>query len=109
MDEIKYTNYSMTFDKKGYGRIFVEKETDIQQLKDIMKEIDEEEFNVYYPSGNYAGSKGELITVFSPENYFSVYVGKFSDMDMSKVMKIAWERGIKCFCVFGKCNMFDGE
>lgn len=38
----------MTFDYKGYGRIFVEKEKDIQKVKDKIKELDDFEYE-YLP------------------------------------------------------------
>lgn len=101
-------NYSMTFDRKGYGRIFVEKEEDVAALENIMKEIDSYEFDGYYPTGNYLGGCGErLVTTFSDKNFHSIYVGKFNDMDMTQVLKKAWDKGIRCFAVFGKCNEFD--
>lgn len=103
-----YENYEMKFSRKGYGRIFVEKESDVSKVEDIIKELDDYEFEYYYPTGDYMGGKNErLVTVFSKENYKSIYVGKFDDMDMSKVLKKAWEQGICCFAVFGKCNEFD--
>ena len=103
-----YKNLEMTFSRKGYGRIFVEKEEDVTKVEAIMEEIDEYEFKGYYPTGNYAGGKNErLVTVFSKENYKSIYVGKFDEMDISKVLKTAWDRGVHCFAVFGKCNEFD--
>lgn len=106
---MEYKNYGMKFDRKGYGRIFVEKEEHIKIVEDIMKEIDEDEFE-YYPTGNYFGGKGErLVTVFSEENYKSIYVGKFDDMDIGQVLKKAWAKGIHCFVVFGKINQFDGD
>lgn len=37
----------MTFDYKGYGRIFVEKEEDIQKAKDKIKEIDDFEYEYF--------------------------------------------------------------
>lgn len=95
-----YTNYSMQFTRKGYGRIFVEKQEDIQKIKDIIKEIDDYEYG-YLPD--------DLITVFTKENYESTYVHKFCDLDMWEVLKVAWERGIHCFVVFGKINQFDSE
>lgn len=103
-----YTNYEMTFGRKGYGRFFVEKESDVSKVEDIIREIDNYEFDHYYPTGNYVGGKNErLVTVFSEENYKSIFVGKFDEMDMSKVLKKAWDQGIHCFAVFGKCNEFD--
>lgn len=105
-----YENFEMKFNRKGYGRIFVEKESDVSKVEDIIKELDEGEFKYYYPTGDHYGTdRGKrLVTVFSEENYHSIYVGKFDDMDMSKVLKKAWEQGIHCFAVFGKCNEFDG-
>ena len=106
MDE--YKNYDMKFSRKGYGRIFVEKEEDVQKVEDIMREIDEEEFE-YYPTGKYMGGNNErLVTAFSEENFKSIYVGKFDDMDIGEVLKRAWKKGIHCFVLFGKANMMDG-
>ena len=105
---MSYKNYEMTFNRKGYGRIFVEKEEDVSKIEDIMKEIDEHEFKYYYPTGDYMGGNNErLVTVFSEENFKSIYVGKFDDMCMTDVLKKAWAQGIHCFAVFGKCNEFD--
>ena len=98
MGESEYTNYSMQYSRKGYGRFFVEKEEDIEKIKQIIQELDEYEFE-YLPEN--------LITVFDPENYESVYTHKFCDLDMGRVLKVAWERGIHCFAVFGKINQYD--
>lgn len=103
-----YENVYMKFERKGYGRIFVDKQEDVEKIKEIMWEIDPHEMEWYYPSGNYVGSSGdELVTVFTPENYRSVYVGKFDDMDMTRVLEKAWEKGIHCFVVFGKITGFE--
>lgn len=96
---IKDENYEMTFDRKGYGRIFVEKEEDIQAIKDIIAEIDPYESKYYLPE--------DLITTFSNDNFDSVYTHKFCDINMVKVLHKAWSRGIKCFCVFGKINGYE--
>lgn len=105
-----FKNSEMTFNRKGYGRIFVEKEEDVEKVEDIMNEIDGLEFDWYYPTGNYMGGNNErLVTVYSKENYKSIYVGKFDEMDISQVLNRAWEQGIHCFVVFGKCNQFDGD
>lgn len=96
---IKDDNYSMTFDRKGYGRIFVEKEEDIDAIKNIINEIDPYECNHYLPDN--------LITVFSNDNFDSVYTHKFCDMNMIKVLHKAWAQGIKCFCVFGKISGYE--
>ena len=96
---IKDENYEMTFERKGFGRIFVETEEDVEKLKEIIKEIDPYEANHYLPE--------DLITTFSDDNFESVYTHKFCDMNMVKVLHKAWTRGINCFCVFGKISGFE--
>lgn len=88
----------MTFDRKGYGRIFAEKEEDIQKIKDIIKEIDEYEFD-YLPN--------ELITVFSEDNMKAVYTHKFCDLDMQLLTRICWERGVRMFVWYGRVNGYE--
>ena len=105
----EYKNFSMQFPRKGYGRIFVEKEEDVKKVEEIMRELDPDEFGWYYPTGEFLGGNHErLVTTFSKENFKSIYVGKFDDMDMGEVMKRACEKGIHCFVVFGKVNSTDG-
>lgn len=81
----------MKFPHKGYGRIYVEKEEDIQKVKDIIKEIDEFEYE-YIPR--------DLIAVFK-DKIVTTYTHKFSDLDISVLMEKCWQRGIKMFCVDG--------
>lgn len=88
----------MTFDRKGYGRIFVEKEYDIQKVKDIIKEMDKYEFD-YLPD--------ELITVFSEKNMKAVYTHKFCDLDIQLLTRICWERGVKMFAWYGLVNGYE--
>lgn len=95
---IKDDIYGMQFSRKGWGRIFVEKEEDIEKIREIIKEIDEYEEG-YLPK--------DLITVFSDDNFEAEYVHKFCDMNMTKVLYTAWSRGIKCFVVFGKINGYE--
>lgn len=92
-------HYSMKFDRKSYGRIFVEKEEDIPKLIDIMKDIDEDEMQYYFTE--------DIIAVYSPENYHAVYTHKFDDMDFTEVLNRAWQAGIKCFVVFGKITGYE--
>ena len=92
-------NYGMKFGRKDYGRIFVEKEEDIEALKDIIREIDDYECNHYLPD--------DLITVFSNDNFESVYTHKFCDMCMTRVLYKAWAAGIKCFCIFGSISGYE--
>lgn len=88
----------MTLDRKGYGRIFVEKETDIQKVKDIIKEMDEFEFD-YLPD--------DLITVFSEDNMKAVYTHKFSDLDTQLLTRVCWGRGIKMFVWYGLMSGYE--
>lgn len=97
----------MTFCRKGWGRIFVEKEEDIQKVKDVMKEIDSYEFEGYYPTGNHLGGNGELIAVFNEENLHAIYTHKFDSMDMTKVLVECWKRGIKCFMIDGRITGYE--
>ena len=98
---------NMKFSRKYYGRLFVEKEEDIEKVKEVMKEINPYEFENYYPTGNHVGGQGELIAVFNEDNLKSIYTHKFDDMDMGQVMIECWTRGIKCFMIDGKINQFD--
>lgn len=88
----------MNFERKGYGRIFVQKEEDIQKVKDIIKEMDEFEYE-YLPEN--------LIAVFSPENMDAVYTHKFDDLDTNELTRKCWERGIYMFCWFGKMTGYE--
>lgn len=95
---MEFYDGNMKFPRKGYGRLFVEKESDIAALKNLIKEIDEFEYD-YLPD--------DLITVFSEENLRSVYTHKFDDINMTEVMCRAWAEGVKCFCVFGYINGYE--
>lgn len=90
----------MTFDYKGYGRIFVEKEEDIQKVKDKIKEIDDFEYE-YLPD--------DLISVWEGDLNDLVYNWKFDEMDIDDLcerlqmdgVKVAWivgyDGGILCY------------
>jgi len=59
------TDY-LTF--KGYGRIYVLTQEDVQKVENVIKEMDSYEFDNYYPEG--------LVTTL--DNYPRVvYIGKF--------------------------------
>ena len=95
----------MRFNRKDYGRIFVEKEEDIEKIKAIIKEMDPEEYEWYLPS--------DLITVFNKEDYkvykdksigtsSTTYTHKFTDIDIGILLIKAWAQDIKCFALFGR-------
>lgn len=70
---------------KGYGRIYCEHVNDIDSVKKIIKEIDDFEYE-YLPK--------DLITTYDKYPQ-TVYIGKFSDMDMNKLTAECWKRGVK--------------
>ena len=77
-----------TFTHKGYGRIFVRSEEDIEKVKNKIKEIDEFEFS-YLPT--------RFIATLS-EYPALVYIGKFDDLDLdsrleSSITIIEWGDG----------------
>lgn len=79
----------MSFDRKGYSRIYVEKLEDIEKTKQLMLKINEDEVNNYMPE--------DLITVWNGEIEL-VYNGKF-EMDRDKLTVAMWKAGIKGFCL----------
>ena len=95
MENLMQTSCKDTMERKYYGRIFCEKPEDVQKIEDIMREIDEYEFDNYYPTGNYSGGEGKrLVTVFDPNELKAVYTGKFDEMNIGEVLLRAWSAGI---------------
>ena len=91
-----------TFPRKGYGRIFVEKEEDIDAVKRIIFGMDEFEYE-YLPK--------DLITVFDPKissfpsenpkdhlQLTLAYTHKFDELDLNELQFRCWANGIKVFC-----------
>lgn len=73
-----------TLTHRGYGRIYVLKPDDIAEVKAIIKELDEYEYE-YLPK--------DFITTF--DEYPRVeYIGKFSDLDMDKLISTCLSRGV---------------
>lgn len=90
-----------TFPRKLYGAIFVENEEDIQKVKDIIKAMDDFEYE-YLPS--------ELIKVFNPnerifedgsKHYYIplCYTHKFDSLDLNELQARCWMAGIHMFCM----------
>jgi hypothetical protein len=88
----------MNFPYKKYGRIFVEKAEDVDKVKDVIKELDEYEFE-YLPN--------DFIGVFNPDRLYTVYTHKFDDLDTNVLTKECWKRGIKMFCWFGSIDSYE--
>lgn len=83
----------MTFDYKGYGRIFVEKEEDIQRVKDKIKEIDDFEYG-YLPN--------DLICIWQGNLEDLTYTYKFDELDIDYLCERLQEEGINAAWVTGK-------
>ena len=79
----------MNFTRKGYGRIYVRKESDIQKVIDIISKIDEYESN------------------FLPKNFITTideypnleYTHKFCDLDLNKLIYECWQQNIEIWCL----------
>lgn len=82
----------MTFDYKGYGRIFVEKKEDIKKVKDKIKELNDFEYE-YLPEN--------LICVWSGHLDDLVYNLKFDKLDIDMLCLILQDEGVKCAWVKG--------
>lgn len=75
----------LTFEHKGFGRLFVADESKIPDVIKIMRDIDEYEVDGYMPK--------DLVAPFS--DYPNVvYVHKFADIDMGEVIERCWKQGI---------------
>ncbi len=90
------------FPRKGYGRIFVEKEEDISKVREIIRKMDEFEYG-YLPN--------DLIKVFGPNiRRFPdhdpkdhlwldmAYTHKFDSLNLNELQFRCWAAGIKVFC-----------
>lgn len=78
-----------SFTHKGYGRIYVENEADINIVASVIKMMDDYEFG-YMPKN--------LITTF--DKYPDVvYVHKFDDIDLDVLTALCWKKGIKVWCL----------
>ena len=76
------------FTTKGYGRIYVKDETQIDQVHELIKSIDAYEFT-YMPKA--------LVVGFS-EYPNVVYMHKFDALDLDKLTALAWDKGIYIWC-----------
>lgn len=83
----------MTFCYKGYGRIFVQKEEDIQKVKNKIKEIDDFEYE-YLPDN--------LITVWNKDLNDLTYTHKFDEMNIDNLCEELQKGGINAAWVRGE-------
>jgi len=76
----------MRFTRKGYGRIYTDSEESIAKIREIIKEMDKDE---------YKELPHDLIAVYDGFD-IPVYNGKFYDLDLSELMERCTQRAIPC-------------
>lgn len=79
-----------TFYKRTQGRIYVDKEENIDKVKEIIKKIDEYEAT-YLPN--------DLITTFEEDAPTLVNVHKFDGIDMEILIPLCWKQGIYIYAL----------
>lgn len=96
------------FQRKKYGRIFVEKESDVEVVKCILEKMDNFEYE-YLPS--------DFVVVFRPETmtfgtngmdyYYKLDMkptGNFYDININELQFRCWKEGVHIFVCFGDEN-----
>ncbi len=81
--------------RKGYAQIYVQHERDVQAVKDIIKELDDFEYE-YLPS--------KMVVPFADYPNLA-YTGKFDSLCMNKLTATCWSRGIHIWV----CDNGNGE
>lgn len=81
---------------KGNGRIFVQNEEDIEIVRSIIKEMDEQEYEHYLPK--------DFIAVFHKDRNPLTYTGKF-DIDVPELIIRCQEKDI--YIVVYSCNSYN--
>lgn len=78
-----------TFTRKWYGRIYVLSESDIDKVKNKIREIDDFEYD-YLPE--------DLIQVYDWRVTFE-YTWKFDSLDLDRLTIELWEDGVYIMCI----------
>lgn len=81
--------------RKGNGRIFVQSEEDIQKVIDTLREIDEAEYQDYFPK--------DFISVFKEDRNYLVYTGKF-DVDVDDLILRCQKKDV--YIIVISCNEY---
>jgi len=84
------------FERKGYGRIYVDKPENVEFVIRKIKELDKFEFE-YLPGG--------FVVPFS-EYPRLVYTYKFDSLDCDKLTAECWKEGVYIFCLDNGHNEF---
>jgi hypothetical protein len=75
------------FDYKGKGRIFTDSEENVSKIREIIRGIDEDEYEYYLPADLVAVYQGQIETV---------YTGKFDSFELSGLLERCRQEGIPC-------------
>lgn len=92
-----------SFPRKEYGCIFVEKEEDIPKVKEIIRRMDEFEYE-YLPEKLIKVFKPDICTFnnpIEPKDHLKLkleYTHKFDSLDLNELQIRCWSAGIKIFC-----------
>lgn len=91
-----------TFPRKAYGIIFVENEEDVEKVKEIIRRMDEFEYE-YLPTDFIQPFSAKTTTIGSHEEYVlrMKYTHKFDSLDLNELQYRCWAAGIKMFCCMG--------
>lgn len=76
-----------TLTEKGWSRLYVRNQDDVDRVVEIVRELDSFEFD-YMPEG-WVAAFDEFPNV--------VYTGKFGGLCMTRLVATCWSRGIACF------------
>lgn len=75
--------------RKGYGRVFVQREEDVERVEGIIRDLDVDEWECYAPR--------DLVGVFDPAKPRIVYLGKF-ETSTREIEARCWAAGIPVWC-----------
>lgn len=75
---------------KGMARIYVKEEKHIPIVEGILHDLDDYEFENYYPKG--------LVTTYKGVTENLVYVGKY-DLDIVQLLTVTQSVGIPCYVI----------
>jgi hypothetical protein len=87
------------FVKKGYGRIYVMDPARVKQVAEIVREVDPDEFECYYPQG-----KRPLIAAWTGTVEL-VYTFKY-EACMDTITARCWRAGIAVWCISQRDEAF---
>ncbi len=87
------------FVKKGYGRIYVAMASDVLKVTEVLKEVDLDEYEGYYPKG-----EDSLVTFFHGKVEL-IYTYKY-EACMDAITLACWKEGIWVWCISQASKVF---